>query len=156
VTKKDVAEYEAPLTKEFLRKFTESHPDVFRDFKANTINTLKPPGNEDLCASGLPELSEVVDYLIQRLLEIPSGPHTATQYHRLVVGILELLFYPNLISPQVEREIHDGRKRIDITFDNAANNGFFYRLHRVYNTPAQFIFVECKNYSADPENPELD
>jgi len=56
----------------------------------------------------------------------------------------------------VEREIHEGRKRIDITFDNGAADGFFYRLHRTHKIPCQYLMVECKNYSREIGNPELD
>lgn len=153
VTKKDLEENVAPYSKEFLRNFTQNHPEVFENFKTETAAKIKSIQNEQLGAIGLPR---IIDHLIQQLSEIPSGRSHATQYHRLIVGILELLLYPNLTCPQVEREIHQGRKRIDITFDNAANGGFFNRLHTTYQTPAQFIFVECKNYSSDPENPELD
>jgi hypothetical protein len=153
VTKKDIRITEAPPNKEFLRRFTQAHPEVFQDFKTRTAQTLESPKNEEF---GAPDIEEVIDHLLERLRAIPAGPHSATQYHRLVVGILELVFYPKLTCPQVEREIHEGRKRIDITFDNAAQHGFFHRLHTVYRTPAQFIFVECKNYSDDPENPQLD
>ena len=152
VTKKDVKS-QFPFSKEFLRKFTEDHPDVFHDFKNVTAERVSPLDDEEL---GAPDLTEIIDYLINQSISIQPGSAFATQYHRLVVGILELLFYPSLVCPQVEREIHDGRKRIDITFDNAAHNGFFYRLHTTHKTPAQFIFVECKNYSEDPANPELD
>jgi hypothetical protein len=153
VTKKDVKANGAEFSKEFLRKFTEAHPEVFEDFKTSTAKIMSSPDNEEFDA---PELNSVIDHLIEQLTNTPLGTPTATQYHRLVVGILELIFYPNLTCPQIEREIHDGRKRIDITFDNAALKGFFFRLHRTYKTPAQFVFVECKNYSADPANPELD
>lgn len=153
VTKKDIEAKEAPLSKEFLRKFTEDHPEVFKDFKASTAKLLSSPDNHDL---GAPGLSRVIDHLIKKLENTPTGNPSASQYHKLVVGILELIFYPHVTCPQIEREIHEGRKRIDITFDNAATAGFFYLLHTTHRTPAQFIFVECKNYKADPVNPELD
>jgi hypothetical protein len=153
VTKESVKQHEAPLDKEFLARFTEQHPEVFQRFREETSKKVTSIKNSDLAA---PELSEVIDYLIGVLRSTPSGAESANQYHRTVLGILELLFYPNLSSPQIEREVDDGRKRIDITFDNAAPSGFFYRLHTTYKTPSQFIMVECKNYSRDVANPELD
>lgn len=56
----------------------------------------------------------------------------------------------------MEREIHQGRKRIDIVYENAATEGFFYRLHNTHQIPSGSIYVECKNYSTDVTNPELD
>lgn len=84
------------------------------------------------------------------------GTDNATAYHRTVVGILELLFYPYLCNPVIEHEIHDGRKRIDIVFDNCAESGFFFRLCNTHGIPSRFIMVECKNYSRDVANPEID
>jgi hypothetical protein len=54
----------------------------------------------------------------------------------------------------MEFPIHDGRKRIDITYENISTSGFFNWVCKHYVAP--LIFVECKNYSGDPGNPELD
>jgi hypothetical protein len=43
-----------------------------------------------------------------------------------------------------------------LTFDNAAIDGIFYRLSQNMGIPCQYIMVECKNYSSDIQNPELD
>lgn len=53
----------------------------------------------------------------------------------------------------IEKEIHDGRKHIDIMYDNISTTGFFDWLNRGYGCP--MIPVECKNYARDIENPEL-
>lgn len=153
VCKTDIKETEAPLTKDYLRTFTLAHPDVFAEFRSRVKGKIKAVSNSDLTDI---QIDEVVDHLIDRLHTIPPGREAATAYHRLIVGILELIFFPRLTCPQVEREINDGRKRIDITFDNAADDGFFYRVHRTHQLPASFIMIECKNYEADPGNPELD
>jgi hypothetical protein len=57
------------------------------------------------------------------------------------------------LMPIREFNIHAGRKRVDLAFANAGG-GFFGWL--ALHHPAGTIFVECKNYSADPANPELD
>ncbi|ENF2316953.1 restriction endonuclease, partial [Escherichia coli] len=51
-------------------------------------------------------------------------------------------------------EIHEGRKRIDITYVNEAKYGFFHWLLQHYICPK--IYIECKNYTSDIANPELD
>ena len=141
------------IDKEWLAKFTVDHPEVFQNFKKKTKAKIKAVHNSEIVISSLAELCV---FLIERLKEIPVGKGNATEYHRVMVGIMELLFYPSLCSPTVEREIHDGRKRIDITFDNCAENGFFFRLHTTHGIPSSFVMVECKNYSRDIANPELD
>ena len=64
------------------------------------------------------------------------------------------MFYPSLCKPIKQHNIHDGRKRIDITYTNEARNGFFNWLAMHFSSA--FIFVECKNYGKEIGNPELD
>ncbi len=150
VTKDDLKETN-PQTKEFLRNFTLKYPDVLAKFKADIkINPLKNIEISDV------SIKNLCKSLGEKLVSIPSGTNTASAFHNIVTGILELLFYPDLIYPFKEREIHEGRKRIDISFDNAAKDGIFYRLSENMQLPCQYIFIECKNYSSDPVNPELD
>lgn len=153
VTKKDLRKKVAPYSKDFLADFTQKHPHVFADFKEWIAKSAEAIKNEEIVDD---DAADIAQYLIDKLLAIPPGGKDATRYHRTVVGILEFLLYPSVTSPILEQEIHDGRKRVDIVFDNAASAGFFYRLHTTYDTPAQFIFVECKNYSTDISNPGLD
>ena len=54
-------------------------------------------------------------------------------------------------------DIHGGRKRIDITFNNSSETGFFFTLpNKNAMLPCPFVFVECKNYTGEVANPELD
>ncbi|ENC8942667.1 hypothetical protein ABK621_004604, partial [Escherichia coli] len=65
-----------------------------------------------------------------------------------------IIFYPSLCYPQKQEEQHNGRKRVDLTYLNEAKYGFFKWLSMHYFCPK--IYIECKNYSSDVANPELD
>jgi len=150
VTKKSLSK-EHPLSKEFLRNFTREHPEILDDFKEQL--EVEPLTNREISPISI---KQVIQSLITRLQAIPSGTNDASAYHNIIIGILEIIFYPSLINPIKEKEIHQGRKRIDITFDNAAKKGIFKRLPDNQNIPCNYIFIECKNYSRDVTNPELD
>ncbi|MNK55187.1 hypothetical protein D3C87_741960 [compost metagenome] len=150
VTKKSL-KARHPFSKDFIAEFSRRNPAVLRNFKERT--KTKSLNNNEITEINFRDLTQ---QLISQLKNIPSGSDEATTYHRLITGILELIFYPHLIYPTLEQEIHDGRKRIDIVFDNAASGGIFLRFSKNMNIPCQYIMVECKNYSSDPKNPELD
>lgn len=154
VTKKSIIEQEPPMDKAYLTKFTESHPQVFAEFKKETEKKLKVM--EGAVSEEL-NLREICNYLIKTLEETPPGASNASRYHDLIIGVLELLFYPNLSNPRKEKGIHDSRKRIDIVFNNSAETGFFFRVPN-HNAllPSNYVFVECKNYTGKVANEELD
>lgn len=125
VTKKSVLEDEPTMSKEYLVRFTQRHPEIFQDFKQSVGTLIKSVDgnvNEEINADN------VSVALIDALSSMPAGSETASTYHQLMIGILEFLVYPNLSSPKKELEIHEGRKRIDIAFNNSAETGFFFRL----------------------------
>jgi len=150
VTKKSLKEIN-PQSKEFLRRFTRQHPEVLDQFKGSTdIDSLTNLEITDI------NIQQITQDLIVQLQAIPSGSESASAFHNIIIGILEIIFYPHLINPVKEREIHEGRKRIDISFDNASKTGIFRRLSENFYIPCPYIFVECKNYTRDIANPELD
>jgi len=152
VYKKDLKE-EYPCSKEFLYKFSREHPEVLAEYK-NSRRDKPDITNKEI----IEDLDEhvVARTLSRDLSGISIGSDDAARYHSLMVGVLEFIFYPHLIYPRKEQEINQGRKRIDIVFTNAAQDGIFKRLHATHRISCPFIAVECKNYSNDPANPELD
>lgn len=152
VYKKDVKERH-PFVKDNLANFIRKHPEVLDAYK-----TLK--GAEG--ALDNKDLDEEFDErafaqaLRQTLAQIPAGTEGASSYHSLMIGILTYVFYPDLIRPIKEKEIHEGRKRIDIVYTNAATRGFFHRMLAAPQTRSVYVMVECKNYSDDIANPEID
>jgi hypothetical protein len=63
--------------------------------------------------------------LMTALPAISAGNEHASSYHNLIIGAVEFLFFPQLIYPRKEHEIHEGRKRIDIIMENSARSGVF-------------------------------
>lgn len=154
VTKKDLREEELPFRKDLLVDFTRRNPAVYDAFKARMRAKSKPLSNEEIDPAT--NLQTLTDFLIQELERIPSGIADADNYHNLIKGISELIFYPNLVSPTKETPIHGGRKRIDIVFRNAAKHGFFQELATHHSS--NYVPVECKNYAEERDlaNPEFD
>lgn len=160
VTKKDLEE-KYKFSKDFLARFAEATPEVlqrYKEFYRNLPGGLGAITDADI----LDRFSEVFDptafawALIDQLRAIEPGPDHASRYHKFMIGVLEFLLYPNLVYPRLEAEIHEGRKRIDILYTNASRTGVFRRVQTLPQTRSHFVPVECKNYTRELANPELD
>lgn len=153
VTKKSLQEKYGHGKSTIVRE-TLNHPEVLSTYRAAKRSRRIPPMSpEDLSdATGSPEPN--LEALLADVEVVSPGSEGASSYHRSIEALLNALFYPALVHPQREREIHEGRKRVDIVYTNAATDGFFQWVSTNY--PAANIFVECKNYSEDPANPVLD
>lgn len=152
VYKKDLRE-KYPLIKDDLAKFAQENPQVLESYKR-----LKGASGTLTNADFDEKFDEVkfAKALAEALNAMPSGMRQASKYHKFMIGALTFIFFPDLINPIKEHEIHDGRKRIDIKFTNAAADGFFQKMAELAQTRAIDVFFECKNYSKDLGNPELD
>lgn len=152
VYKKDVQSKFA-FSKDFLYRFSKDHPTVLARYRED-LSRLEKTGRSAV----VDEQDErvIAEALTIALKSILPGNTTATEYHTLMIGVLELLLFPNLLNPKKEKEIHDGRKRIDILMENGARDGIFHRLHDVRKLPCAFVPIECKNYTTEIANPELD
>ncbi len=137
-----------PCTRRFLDQYSKDHSG-FLGQSADSEGELKEAGGCELERN-------VANALIRILKATPPGSADATAYHRLMSGVLEFIFFPNLLSPTEELEIHEGRKRIDIVMENGAREGIFQRLRDFRKLPCSFVAVECKNYTREIQNPELD
>lgn len=155
-TKKDLKN-SFPFSKEFLARFSEFNPGVLEGYKKilSKIEGSKGPLSHHDFDDQYDEAT-FARILQSTLIGIPPGNDNADRYQSFVVGVLEFLFWPNLVYPRKEHSISDGRRRIDITYTNAAQDGFFWRAHTAHNIASRLIMVECKNYSSDPTNPEID
>ena len=50
---------------------------------------------------------------------------------------------------ELETIINNGEGKIDITFTNKADNGFFHDLVASHGLKCPYIFIECKNLTED-------
>lgn len=134
---------------------TLKHPGLLDRYRRQKSTREQPPGHEEI--AGLTE-SEPPDWdgLLATVHAVPPGIDHATAYHHVVEALLTALFYPALDQPQREFQIHEGRKRIDITYTNTAVRGFFDWVNRIQTAPAPNVYVECKNYGRELANPEVD
>jgi hypothetical protein len=152
VYKKDLAT-KYRRAKEFLYDFSREHPEVLREYRDFLT------GNEQRrTSSDVDEEDEglIAGALAQALHAIPGGDARAEEYHQLMIGMVEFIFFPNLQHPKKEHEIHQGRKRIDILMENGATGGIFFNIPTIRRLPCAYVPFECKNYTTEIANPELD
>lgn len=140
-------------SKSRIVEHTQKHPIALDRYRRANSHPTVPPGDEDFAeklGDPVPNLQELMD----AIGAIAPGAAGATSYHRAVAAFLSALWVGTLGNQRIEMPLHQGLKRIDITYDNVAADGFFYWLHLHYKSA--IIPVECKNYTKEPANPELD
>lgn len=136
-------------------EITKLHPEILVEYRA--AKSRQGPAaldHDELAASAQGAAAPDWEALLGAVLAITPGREQADDYHRAIQALLTPLFHPNLVMPERESALHQGRKRIDITYANRAEDGFFAWVSK--HQPATYIIVECKNYDGDPANPELD
>lgn len=111
---------------------------------------------EEINASKIENEEPNATKLIKELYEIKPGKEDAMVFHKYITKALNFIFEGYILRQRVEVEINEGRKRIDIMFDNLAEKGFFYELRSLHKVFCPKIIIECKNYSSTPSNPEID
>ena len=148
---------EHPLTKSFIADFSSKNPKEYEKFRRQH-DRYAPVGIRTLVEAQGKAFQETKfdNGLILALRKIATGRKKATEYHHFITGVLTYIFYPDLISPSLEHEIDDKRKRIDISFLNSADGGFFKDRKDDPFTRSREVSVECKNYADDIANPEID
>lgn len=133
---------------------TKVRPQILQEYKDQKASSPSTPLTQEQFSEvegiDLPDL----DPIVEELKVLATGKETAGRYEDLIEKILSVILYPSLCNPTKQHNIHDGRKRIDITYTNEAKSGFFYWLSLHY--PCALIFIECKNYGKEVGNPEID
>lgn len=135
-------------------KQTLQNPHLLQSYKRDKDRESQEAlTHEELAAI---EESERPDYgdLLVAVTGVACGRSEADIYEKAVEALLTALFYPALTHPVPQMVMHEGRKRVDITYTNMATHGFFKWVAAHY--PAAHIFVECKNYGREIGNPEID
>lgn len=154
VTKKSLMEHYGH-DKEAVSSLTEKNPSILNKYKkAKDAEPSPPMSNKALAEIENTSNPNLADLLAEVLKVPPGGGKAASAYERAIERLLTALLYPSLTYPQRQKPINEKRKVIDLMYNNNATEGFFAWLAKHY--PAPYIFIECKNYSEDVENPELD
>ena len=139
--------------KDVVAELTGQHPQILADYREKKREFASAPlRHEDFIDLGRPGPNW--DRLLTDVITIEIGHAGADSYVGAVSRLVEALFAPDLSMPRREVKIHEGRKRVDLVFVNSARQGFFAWVSQHY--PAAHVFIECKNYTGDPANPELD
>jgi hypothetical protein len=136
-------------SKTIATRVTRQHAELLDQYRAHkAAEPTQPLGHDDLGEE--PNWQQLLDDVVN----LRPGIEDARSYERAIQRLLTPLFYPWLVNPGRQRPINDGRRIIDLTFDNDATTGFFRWVNDSYGAPTATI--ECKNYTNDPGNHEVD
>lgn len=124
-------------------------PGFFASTLLSDINLASCFAIDTLLTGGLEPAAIDVERFRQSLAELQPGRGHASQFHALALDFLRVIFDPDLHSPVSEEKLHEGRSRIDIVFNNAAERGYFADLPFRHQIKCPVVFFECKNYSSD-------
>jgi hypothetical protein len=152
VTKSDVRA-KHPMTIDLLSDFSKSHPEILDKYKSELRRTALTDQKPQLI---MPVKIRSAKERIKTLTELPSGKIKAGKYHDFTYDSLIHILSYRVSNPIKENSINDGRKRIDIVFDNNDPRGLLHKLNTLYRIKCPKIIVECKNYGSDVSNPEID
>lgn len=152
VRKKDLQD-KYPMSTNFFYQFSKEHPAVLDKYKSELRRTAikqetpaLQPNKKVLTATDR----------IGILSNIKTGNDDANNYHKISFDNLIHILGVRVSSPDSEVAINNGRKRIDIVFNNSDNSGFFKSLNQLHQIKCPKIFIECKNYGKEIGNPEID
>lgn len=129
------------------------HPQILDQYRKDSIRKSRPMTHHQLAEIENIDIPRF-DKLLNSVVQLPVGRNAASDYENAIEALLSAAFFPSLSYPKKQQEIHDGRKRIDITYVNSAQTGFFAWLAAHY--ASAHVFVECKNYGKEVGNPEID
>lgn len=84
------------------------------------------------------------------------GLEGAWEFHHYVENACTYIFDGSLAAPRLEDARAEKLKRVDISYENMASEGFFSWIR--HQIPCLFVWVEVKNYKKATKlsNPELD
>lgn len=137
-------------------RVTLQNPQILDEYRRSRGGNPPMPYSQEELIGRTGEEPAAIDWhaLMKAVRDVGPGGAGATAFHKAAQTLLTAVLYPWLTMPIREQEIHDGRKRIDISYTNQATDAYFAWFARHF--PAPTVAVECKNYSSDPANPELD
>ncbi len=142
-----------PMGTDFLYQFSKAHPQILEKYKYELRRTAGTATKPVLATKNK---ALTANERIQILSDIKVGNKDATNFHKISFDNLINIFGVRFSNPIGEYQINEGRKRIDIVFNNADKHGFFHQLNALHHIQCPKIFVECKNYGSEIGNPEID
>ena len=130
-----------PKAKEFLFELSRDNPRVLSQYKKQLERLEATDRTSDVDSE---DETAIAEMLAKALRETKHGDKHASAYHKLMLGVVEFLFFPKLAHPKKEEKIHEGRKRIDIVVENAARTGIFFTIPTVRKFPCAYVPFNAK------------